>query len=108
MVDRLDLAGNRQRRHDSTKLLATAGVFETGAKRGSERFVCLLTLSYLSPALPRSFFPTPGRARHARRSLDALGLEGTYDAVYTPGNPARRTNLGYAFVGFLSLEALQG
>lgn len=41
------------------------------------------------------------------RALDELGFAGKYDAVYIPGNPARKTNLGYGFVNFASLEDLK-
>lgn len=39
------------------------------------------------------------------RTLDRLGFTGKYGTIYVPGNPARKTNLGYAFVNFLCLGA---
>jgi len=41
------------------------------------------------------------------RTLNGLGFEGTYDAIYAPGNPARKTNLGYAFIQFLHVDHLK-
>lgn len=38
------------------------------------------------------------------RTLNELGFDGKYDTIYAPGNPARKTNLGYAFVNFCALE----
>lgn len=39
--------------------------------------------------------------------LDELGLRGTYDFVYIPRSPARKSNLGYAFVNFLRPEYVE-
>lgn len=41
------------------------------------------------------------------RALDALGFEGRYETVYVPGNPVRKTNLGYGFVNFFALDDLR-
>mmetsp|Transcript_16133 Transcript_16133/g.46668 ORF Transcript_16133/g.46668 Transcript_16133/m.46668 type:complete len:253 (+) Transcript_16133:78-836(+) len=41
------------------------------------------------------------------KTLDGLGFKGKFDAIYVPGNPARKTNLGYAFVNFCTLADLK-
>lgn len=39
--------------------------------------------------------------------IDNLGLKGTYDFLYLPLNPVRRANLGYIFINFTSLQAVE-
>lgn len=42
-----------------------------------------------------------------QEALDQVGLAGTYDFVYLPLNCARRANLGYCFVNFISPEGVE-
>lgn len=42
-----------------------------------------------------------------KEALDELGFAGRYATIYAPGNPARKTNLGYAFIDFLCLDDLK-
>jgi len=39
--------------------------------------------------------------------IDNLGLKGTYDFLYLPLNPVRRANLGYIFINFTSIQAVE-
>jgi len=38
--------------------------------------------------------------------IDNLGLKGMYDFLYLPLNPVRRANLGYIFINFTSIQAV--
>lgn len=39
--------------------------------------------------------------------IDDLGLKGKYDFLYLPLNPVRRANLGYIFINFTTVEAVE-
>lgn len=41
------------------------------------------------------------------QEIDAAGYEGTYDFFYLPMDTQNRTNVGYAFINFLTPQDLE-